>query len=288
MHRGNSVSFHFLAFYADGIDPTPGPDGPLRVGSTIQVEVDSDANLLQVVRDAVDADPVLGPRLSEFLAANTYRLLPLADGVMAADWSGSVADDPGSAQPIRWVINPDGTVRRVDLIRRPTSLSLRELDQLVELGYLTGDTRELLVFIDWWLGGGETADGLIQWLLAHGVDAGVRFSIELLLRYVLDLITGRARRSINSRRIRQVAALWDQNNFYRPGELREFVEVSDVWDAAELGRRLGLSTAAAVSLLRSLGYEAGPSRRWRQRTRCAAQRRRREWLSLDPPIGLRD
>lgn len=279
--RGNVVRFHFLAFYPDGVEPLPEREtgSSLRIGSTIEVEVQPDSDLLRQVRDAVDADPVLGPRLSAALATGHFRIFPLSDGVTAEQWNSRDPDDPGGAEEIRWIIDPVfKTVVRVDAIRRPATLSLRQLDELVELGYLQGDTRELLVLIDGGLGGGEASQGLIEWLYTHGVDVGIGFVGEQVLRYLWESVTRRIRGSVRDRRAKRVAAMWDRNNFYRPVELREFVEAREVWDAPELGRSLALSPKAAEQLLRSLGFEPSQSKRWRLSRGWRAQRRRGAWL----------
>ena len=265
-----------MAFYPDGVEPRPeGEQGkPLRIGSTLEVEVGPDADLRSVMRGAVRADESLGPRLERGLDSDQYRLLPLPSEVSAESWS--VDQWP---EGINYTIdNFFQTIVRHDVIHRPWSISLRELDELVDVGYVKGDPRELLVMIDWGLGGGDGLEDIVSWLLTHGVDIGIGWGGEKILGYLWTSITGRFRGSMRDRRARTVAAMWERNHFYRPTDLRTWIDLREVWDVAEVAKRLALVHRSAGQLLRSLGYEEERAGLWRSSTRWRAQRRRREWL----------
>jgi len=275
--RSSVVRFHFLAFYSEGIEPLPAgkPEPPRQIGHTIELKPRPEYDLAGEMLRAVDADPAINEHVKYALHTGQFRFYPLADGVSSENWSG----EPGQQETILWQIDPYWqTVSKVSAMYHGGTLSLRGLDELVDLGYVGGNPRELLVLIDWGLGGGEGFNDLAAWLFQHGVDIGIGYVGEQIFGRAVSWIASRFRGSRRDRRARLLASLWERNNFFRPADLREFVEFREEWDLAEFGKRLALKPPSARQLLRSLGYEQNRAGGWERSDHWRSRRRLREWL----------
>lgn len=275
--RGSVVRFHFLEFYSDGIEPLPvgEPEPRPRIGHSIEVEPNPDSDLGGEMLEAVDEDSSINEHVKYALRTGQFRFYPLAEGITAETWTG----EPGQHETILWQIDQYWqTVSKVSAMYHGGTLSLRGLDELIDLGYVDGNPRELLVLIDWGLGGGEGFTDIAAWLFQHGVDIGIGYVGERILGRIVSSVSSRFRGSRRDRRARLLAALWEGNNFFRPSDLREFVEFKAEWELAEFGKRLALKPASARQLLRSLGYEQNRASRWERSDRWRSKRRLRQWL----------
>ncbi|MCA9323820.1 hypothetical protein KC992_01830 [Candidatus Saccharibacteria bacterium] len=138
--------------------------------------------------------------------------------------------------------------------------------ELVELGYIKGDTTKIIVGLPEGLGAGEEIYDFIGFLADVITVVGPSLAV---VKY--------SKRKLNHRRIRRIVKKWAKNNIRYPHQIREFIDTKAEWSVGEVKKRLKLNEEYAIKLLSALGYEpVGNS--WRLTQSKSSIRIRKNWM----------
>jgi len=143
-------------------------------------------------------------------------------------------------------IDADGLVR----FAYPRELSVADLVRAIDEGHYPTDEHTLVVTRTGEFGGnGHAIESLVLWLLQE-------FPVILLGVGVDRAMLRRDARKQED--LEELAADWAGRHILYPMSLRLFVESKHAWYAAVLARRLSISEAAALRLLKAVGYASAP------------------------------
>lgn len=155
--------------------------------------------------------------------------------------------------------------------------TFRDIERLVEAGYIPGRADHIVVHYREGTGGDSAFLDIANWLLTVGVDIGIGVAVDQFAHRVLAPLTRRLRNSRRDRHARKVAALWAHRELKYPWQLREWIDTKTEWTDQEIAKRLAISPKSAAQLLRALGFQKDALDRWHPGTAKKARRRRKRW-----------
>ena len=173
---------------------------------------------------------------------------------------------------IPYTVNEDKSIKFLahteSLHRRWT---LRELEELVRIGVLTGSTEDLDVYLP--MGLGASGIACFDWL-GFAADTIAVVSCARLLPGCIKKIIYRKK----YRNIRSIIDKWIKNsNIEEAHQIRKFIDTRLGWQLKTLKTILGVQyDADMICILEALGYEPYANE-WRLGKSAESRKRRRRW-----------
>lgn len=175
---------------------------------------------------------------------------------------------------IPYTVNEDKSIKFLahteSLYRRWT---LKELEELVRIGVLTGSAEDLDVYLPMGLGAGGIA--CFDWLGFAADTIAVASFFRLLPGYIKKIIYRKRYKDI-----RVIVDKWIKNsNIKEAYQIRELIDTKSGWELKTLKTILGIRyDADMIRILEALGYEPYANE-WRLGGSAKSKRRRRKWES---------
>ena len=175
---------------------------------------------------------------------------------------------------IPYTVNEDKSIRILALTESlHRKWTLRELEELVSVGVLTGSADDLDIYLPMGLGAGGIA--CFDWL-GFAADTIAVVSFARLLPGCIKKIIYRKR----YKDIRVIVDKWIKNsNIKEACQIRELIDTKSGWELKTLKTILGIRyDADMIRILEALGYEPYANE-WRLGGSAKSKRRRRKWES---------
>ena len=207
---------------------------------------------------------------------NDIRLLiePLPNNVSIKKF---INNDSGFG--IKYYINKDGSLRildRADNIHSQPQLTINDLDQLSNLGYINYKKDHVVIVVLTGLGASVDISHL------H-LEAMIDFikSIIPIIHMAITIIPKLKKIILNWRSdklARKIAEQWQKQGIRYPAQLREFIDIKAEWTLSEVKTRLKLKEEQAIKLLDSLGLEP-MNDSWRLTHTKNSINKRKRWIA---------
>ncbi|QYH35840.1 hypothetical protein [Salinibacterium sp. M195] len=242
------------------------------MADVVEVRIAPRADLLSAVTDALAAQLV--PPELDYAQRRDYSTIRRVTSENAA---GSRPGDEIGVAFFDHLVRRNGTAEfREVSFRVPTTFE--SLNRAAKVG-LESPPSVIAVMPQMGWGGDPVAIDILQWLLEHGVDAGMG---------ALGVYTfGRLRWYLRSRRAKFVARSWRVRRLNAPYQLRRLVGKKEKWGAMELAKLLAVDPQVARDLLTSLGFVEDSLRNWIPGTSLDAVAARESWMrdEYKDPMG---
>lgn len=173
---------------------------------------------------------------------------------------------------IPYTVNEDKSIRILALTESLyRKWTLRELDELVRVGVLTGSADDLDIYLPMGLGAGGIA--CFDWLGFAADTIAVTSFARLLPGYIKKIIYRKRYKDI-----RVIVDKWIKNsNMKEACQIRELIDTKSGWELKTLKNILGVQyDADMIRILEALGYEPYANE-WRLGRSAESRKRRRRW-----------
>lgn len=149
--------------------------------------------------------------------------------------------------------------------------TLKELEELVRTGVLTGDANDLDVYLP--IGLGASGIACFDWLGFAADTIAVTSFARLLPGYIKKIIYRKRYKDI-----RVIVDKWIKNsNMKEACQIRELIDTKSGWELKTLKNILGVQyDADMIRILEALGYEPYANE-WRLGRSAESRKRRRRW-----------